>query len=88
MRIDNTVIDEASELLEFIFAARDCLDNLDYKPDERLEKAVQVLDRCRDEKLATYSTILQQMTERRTDSLMMRIYGLYRQKFQERIMPF
>ena len=88
MSIDDTVICETSELLEFIFAARNCLDDLDYKPDVRLEKAIKVLDSCPDDTLAMYGTILQQLLEKRSDSTMMRIYGLYRQKFQERIIPF
>jgi hypothetical protein len=84
----NEMIGGTSELTEFIFAARDCLEGLDYKPDMRLEKAVKALDRCPDETLITYGTILQLLFERRSDSAMMRIYGLYRQKFQERITSF
>jgi hypothetical protein len=84
----NEILDRTSKLTEFIFAARECLDGLDYKPDVRLEKAVKALDRCPDETLITYGTILRQMHEKRPDSTMMRIYGLYSQTFQERLIPF
>jgi hypothetical protein len=88
MSIDNAVIGKASELMEFIFAARECLEGLDYKPDVRLENAVNALNNCPNERLEIYGTILQQLFEKRSDSTMMRIYGLYRQTFQERITPF
>lgn len=87
MSIDNTVIGKTSELAEFIFAARNCLEDLDYKPDMRLEKAIKALNSCPDKTLIAYNTILQQLYERRSDSMMIRIYGLYRRMVQEPITP-
>ncbi len=84
----NEILDRTSELTEFIFAARDCLDDLDYKPDVRLGEAIKVLNNCSGPTLVKYGAILRQMHEIRADSTMMRIYGLYSQTFQERITSF
>lgn len=87
MSIDNAVIGGAPELTEFIFAARNCLDGLDYKPDVRLGEAIKALNNCSGPTLVKYGTILRQMYEKRSDSTMMRIYSLYSKTFQERITP-
>jgi hypothetical protein len=84
----NEAIGEAPELKEFIFAARDCLDDLEYKPDVRLKKSVDALNNCPGPMLLRYDSILRHMAEKRPDSLMMRIYSLYNQTFKERIIPF
>lgn len=84
----NEVIGDVPELKEFIFAARNCLDDRDYHPDVRLKTAIEQLEMCPGPKLMQYGTILRQLAEKRPDSMMMRIYSLYVQTFQERIIPF
>lgn len=90
----NTVVEEprrvgeAPALKEFIFAARDCLEDTDFQPDERLENAFKQLDNCGGPTLMFYGHLLRQMAEKRPYSAMSRICALYMNTLKDRLIPF